>query len=1123
MPSNIKCGVSINSGPVQQGPVSSGIPVVSGDVVQLSGINVSGAKTYRFEIYDYPPGFTTPAGWTQDVGTRIIYYAGPNPPTFTIFSGSSNWGKWNVGLIIDGGKRPSSSRPGLQEDADDLKDFSVGLVKASTSGLKDTLFGETNQFHQLRYAVQALKDNWRLIDALLAAAGGGEANTASNVGTDGVGVFEQKDGVNFEFRNVAGGFLIDVVLEGTNIVVQVNQAALEAMLDELGGATVGDLAGDVVGPIDDNAVVAIHSGGVEGTQLDIGTLTDGRVLARVGSEIVSVDWILRVSSDPNGVESGSPGDLALSSTGQAWINVGGTVWTELAQFGAAGGDLDGSYPDPAVVAVHAGGVGGTRLPIGTINEGEFVRNVGGQLVGSVVAGGGGGGASNGIPYTYNATTTMADPGTGLLRLNNATMASVTAIALDSTDANSIDVTSWLGALDDSNSAVKCRLRLASASDATRWVEFDVISITQESGTAAGWYSAVVVYVAAGNALLTTTGDTIASMSRTGDPGSVGIPFTFDTGTTNADPGNGEIRLNNATVASATRIYVDLLDANGRDITTYLDSLDDSTSTIKGVIQLRRRTDPTVMAWFQLTAVTTQTGYRELTIVHLSSGGSFVTTAADVYFTFFRTGDKGADGNVVDVVGLRYTYSTTTTNSDPGAGVLRLNNATLSSVTAMYIDNVDGDGGTLTSWFATWDDSTNPTIKGTLLLRSNATPGNYALYHVSASAAQSGYYLITLAYITHNGTLPTTANDIQVTYYRTGDRGAAGADGADGADGTGSVDTVTGVDGVNATGTTAIKVRRSKTTIGPFSLGSDQNNWNPTNWDTADVVLINPTTQISITGAEPPTTDGTWFKRLVNVSGTASRYITLPNESGSSTSTKQWYTPGGADFDVSIWDVIDIFYSSTHSKWLVASTDAIVPSGRRDFTSNQSMGDNGLLNCRTVELNSVAPGTPATEKIRLYGFSNGSSSPGAINVRPTDANMLVDFVAGYETDTFTADVSDTLALNFASIGGRDLSDGVFKIQVQLCARSTSSPGSYPIVFAERWFVHSGGLGVQTMQFFNDAVGEVLEAHWNDDGDNNTEISASISGDTVNIAYTVDIGTSSGVTWRYWIIARITGGP
>ena len=65
---------------------------------------------------------------------------------------------------------------------------------------------------------------------------GGESNTASNVGTSGHGVFNQKTGVNLEFRNVAAGSSkVDVSLNSNNILIDAvsTEIADEINLEEL--------------------------------------------------------------------------------------------------------------------------------------------------------------------------------------------------------------------------------------------------------------------------------------------------------------------------------------------------------------------------------------------------------------------------------------------------------------------------------------------------------------------------------------------------------------------------------------------------------------------------------------------------------------------------------------------------------------------------------------------------------------------------------------------------------------------------------------------------------------------------------------------------------------------------
>ena len=53
--------------------------------------------------------------------------------------------------------------------------------------------------------------------------------------------------------------------------------------------------------------------------------------------------------------------------------------------GAAGGDLASTYPNPDVVAVHESGAN-TRLPIGTVNDGQILQRQGASLVGTNAAG-----------------------------------------------------------------------------------------------------------------------------------------------------------------------------------------------------------------------------------------------------------------------------------------------------------------------------------------------------------------------------------------------------------------------------------------------------------------------------------------------------------------------------------------------------------------------------------------------------------------------------------------------------------------------------------------------------------------------------------------------------------------
>lgn len=130
------------------------------------------------------------------------------------------------------------------------------------------------------------------------------------------------------------------------------------------------------------------------------------------------------------------------------------------------------------------------------------------------------GSAVSIPYTFSTTTTVADPGTGTLRLNQATQNTATAVLADLSDANSIDVTNVLALFDDSTSTVKGFLRIVKLGDATDWLLFSVASMTSPSG----YRNIVVTNIASSAASPFADGDDILiEFARTGDKGETGDP------------------------------------------------------------------------------------------------------------------------------------------------------------------------------------------------------------------------------------------------------------------------------------------------------------------------------------------------------------------------------------------------------------------------------------------------------------------------------------------------------------------------------------------------------------------------------------------------------------------------
>ncbi len=126
-----------------------------------------------------------------------------------------------------------------------------------------------------------------------------------------------------------------------------------------------------------------------------------------------------------------------------------------------------------------------------------------------------------------------------------------------------------------------------------------------------------------------------------------IPYTFSTTTTDSDPGPGVLRLDNATQASATTLRLDLLGVDGVTYTSVIDTMDDSSSSIRGQIRLVKLTDSTKWLTFNITTtIASPSGYKNVTVVNSASSGSNPFANNDsIILLFTRTGDIGVAGSL----------------------------------------------------------------------------------------------------------------------------------------------------------------------------------------------------------------------------------------------------------------------------------------------------------------------------------------------------------------------------------------------------------------------------------------------------------------------------------------------
>lgn len=142
---------------------------------------------------------------------------------------------------------------------------------------------------------------------------------------------------------------------------------------------------------------------------------------------------------------------------------------------------------------------------------------------------------------------------------------------------------------------------------------------------------------------TVTGPTgpTGPTGTTGTTGSTGFPggeseiMTFSASTSFGDPGIGIVAFNNSSFSSVTQIYVDNLNFDSANISSWI-------STFVGSnIVFRRKSSPGQnVARYSVFDVSTEDGFRVIYVNHLSSTGSFTTNEADLIMTIERVGPPG---------------------------------------------------------------------------------------------------------------------------------------------------------------------------------------------------------------------------------------------------------------------------------------------------------------------------------------------------------------------------------------------------------------------------------------------------------------------------------------------------
>ena len=128
-----------------------------------------------------------------------------------------------------------------------------------------------------------------------------------------------------------------------------------------------------------------------------------------------------------------------------------------------------------------------------------------------------------------------------------------------------------------------------------------------------------------------------------------------------------------------------------------------------------------------------------------------------------------DSNLT-AAGIQMTWETATTDTDQGVGKVFANNATLSSATVLYFDDVENNGVSINSFIDSLDDPT-ATNSATIYISEGGTGGAGVVFQVSgAVTSASTYSKVAVTHVATYGTL-TDGDLIGVVIAFSGNNGA----------------------------------------------------------------------------------------------------------------------------------------------------------------------------------------------------------------------------------------------------------------------------------------------------------------------------------------------------------------
>lgn len=227
------------------------------------------------------------------------------------------------------------------------------------------------------------------------------------------------------------------------------------------------------------------------------------------------------------------------------------------------------------------------------------------------------------------------------------------------------------------------------------------------------------------------------------------------------------------MASISNIYLSETSETDIDSTGWLNAI--AAEGVSGYFQAVNSDDPTQFAILHIDNLPGNSGgiwHFEVSVVAVGNAfddGSYLDISFATAGPQGVAGNDGSAGNDGIPVGILMQVERSDgshTDSDPGNGIVRTNNATFGSITKLFVDDLEQNGGNVQPWFAAMGSVSNP-VKGQLVIQSVDAGGGLAIFDVTAVTDAAGYTKLDVTPILNIGGMLVNGDSVSLAFSRSG--------------------------------------------------------------------------------------------------------------------------------------------------------------------------------------------------------------------------------------------------------------------------------------------------------------------------------------------------------------------